>query len=118
MLSVCFITKNEEKWLGECIEHLRPLVTEFVVLDTGSTDRTIEIAKAKGAKVSTMPWPDDFSIARNESLTLATQPWILKIDPDERLSENDFEQIRALTHGDKVGYQFWTRAYTNSAKVI
>lgn len=115
MISVCFITKNEEAWIGECIEHLRPLAEEFIVLDTGSTDRTIAIARAHGAQVHEAPWPNDFSAARNQSLQYATMPWILKIDPDERLAPRDFEKIRDLTKGSAPGYQCWTRAYTNDA---
>jgi tetratricopeptide (TPR) repeat protein len=114
MISVCFITKNEAKWIAECIEHLKPIVKEFIVVDTGSTDNTMEIARAAGAIVHQMPWPDDFSAARNESLKYATQPWILKIDPDERLDPKDFPRLTALTQNKEVpAFQFWTRAYTN-----
>ncbi len=118
MISVCFITKNEEKWLGECISHLRPIVGEFIVLDTGSTDRTVEIAKQSGAKVFEAPWPGDFAKARNMSLQHATGDWILKIDPDERLDPRDFDRLVALTKTDKVAYQCWSRAYTNDANRI
>lgn len=115
MISVCFITKNEEKWLGECIEHLKPLVTEFIVLDTGSTDRTKEIAKGLGAKVFESDWPGNFAEARNKSLAYASQPWILRIDPDERVSPEDQRKLYELTSSDDDGFQCATRHYTNSA---
>jgi tetratricopeptide (TPR) repeat protein len=120
VISVCFITKNEERWLGECIDHLKPIVKEFIVVDTGSTDRTIEIAKSHGALVSEIPWPNDFSAARNVSISKATQPWILKVDPDERLDPKDFEKLVALTKNESpyFAYQFWTRAYTNDQSRI
>src|SRR5438309_345757 len=72
LISVCFITKNEEKWIGECIEHLKPLVAEFILVDTGSTDKTIAIAQERGAKIWTIEWPGDFAAARNVSLSHAT----------------------------------------------
>ncbi|MBN8554971.1 MAG: tetratricopeptide repeat protein [Deltaproteobacteria bacterium] len=113
MISVCFITKDESKWIGECIEHLKPIISEFILVDTGSTDDTIAIARSKGAQVYQIEWPHDFSAARNISLQYATQPWILKIDPDERLDSRDFSRLMALTQTDVPAYQFWTRAYTN-----
>jgi tetratricopeptide (TPR) repeat protein len=113
MLSVCFITKNEEKWLEGCIQHLRPIVKEFIVVDTGSTDRTIEIARRSDAQVFTIEWPNDFAAARNFAISKATQPWILKIDPDERLDTDDFLKLLDLTKRPEAAFQFWTRAYSN-----
>src|SRR5665213_3668406 len=97
MISACLITKNEEKWLGECLEHLKPLVSEVIVVDTGSTDRTMDIAREKGARVSQIKWENDFSKARNISLEKASQRWILIIDPDERIAERDLLKIKTLT---------------------
>lgn len=115
MISVCFITKNEERWIGECIDHLKPIVKQFIVVDTGSSDRTVEVARSHGAEVSSITWPENFAAARNISIQKANQPWILKIDPDERLDERDFDRLLDLTQqkSDLLAYQFWTRAYTN-----
>lgn len=82
-LSACLIVKNEASVLPRCLESVRTLVDEIVVVDTGSNDRTIEIALGYGARVHHFTWIDDFSAARNESLRYAGGEWILYIDADE-----------------------------------
>ena len=89
LLSVCIITKNEEKNIGDCLASLKNIANEIIVVDTGSTDRTIEIAKQYGADVYYFEWINDFSAARNESLKYATCDFILCIDADERLGNPD-----------------------------
>lgn len=84
-LSACLIVRDEERFLDRCLASLRGHVDEICVLDTGSSDRTLEIARSHGAIVSCRPWDDDFSAARNASLDLATGDWILQIDADEEL---------------------------------
>ncbi len=84
-LSVCLIVKNEEKFLGRCLASVRELAAQIVVVDTGSTDRTVEIAKQAGAEVHSFAWTDDFSAARNEALKFATGDWVLSLDADEEL---------------------------------
>jgi glycosyltransferase involved in cell wall biosynthesis/predicted Zn-dependent protease len=84
-LSVCLIAKNEEKFLGQCLVSIRELAGQIVVVDTGSTDRTVEIAKQTGAEVHEFAWTDDFSAARNEALKFATGDWVLFLDADEEL---------------------------------
>lgn len=84
-LSVCLITKNEEAFLSRCLDSVRPVADEIIVVDTGSTDRTVEIARAAGAQVHQIVWRDDFSAARNVALSHATGDWILSIDADEEL---------------------------------
>ena len=64
-VSLCMIVKDEETTLADCLESVRGVVDEMVVLDTGSRDRTIEIAAAAGAKVHHFAWCDDFAMARN-----------------------------------------------------
>ncbi|MBN8555290.1 MAG: tetratricopeptide repeat protein [Deltaproteobacteria bacterium] len=118
MISACLITKNEEAWIGECIAHLKPIVSEFIVVDTGSTDRTIEIARAAGARVSKVQWQNDFAKARNTSLEKATQRWILIIDPDERLAKKDLEKLKNLTLArDAMAYSFNARNYSRNPAV-
>lgn len=110
------IAKNEERWIGECLEHLKPLASELIVIDTGSTDRTMEIAREKGARVSQIKWEGDFAKARNASLEKATQRWILVIDPDERIGSKDFAQIKQLCEAKGVmAYSFDTRNYSENA---
>lgn len=84
-LSLCIIVKNEELALPKCLNSVRNVVDEMVVLDTGSTDRTLEIAREFGAKVYQFEWCNDFSSARNQSLKYATGEWILVLDADEML---------------------------------
>ncbi len=116
MISACLIAKNEEKWIGECLEHLKPLVSEMIVVDTGSTDRTMEIAREKGARVSQIKWENDFAKARNASLEKATQRWILIIDPDERISARDFAKMKSLCESkDVMAYSFKTRNYSRNS---
>ena len=84
-LSLAMIVRNEAGRLGACLESARGVADEMVVLDTGSTDGTREVAAAHGARVETFPWIDDFAAARNASLGLCTGDWTLVLDADERL---------------------------------
>ena len=84
-ISATLITKNEEKTLAKCLDSLQGIVDEIVVVDTGSTDKTVEIAKSYGAIIGHFPWINDFSAARNHALSLATGEWALWIDADEQL---------------------------------
>jgi len=77
MISLAMIVKNEEATLAHCLESVKPLVDEMVIVDTGSTDKTIEIAGSFGAKIYHFDWCDDFSAARNESLKHCTGDWVL-----------------------------------------
>ena len=84
-LSVCLIVKNEEKFLAQCLKSVRGLAAQIVVVDTGSTDRTVEIAREFGAEIYSFAWCDDFAAARNAALEHATGDWILMLDADEEL---------------------------------
>lgn len=95
MLSVCIIARNEESSLPRAIESVRPVADEVVVADTGSTDRTVEIAKTLGAVVSHFPWCDDFSAARNFAIDQARGDWIFWLDADEELLPESADDLRA-----------------------
>ena len=95
-LSLCMIAGNEEARLGHCLESVQGLVDEIVVVDTGSTDRTVEIAERFGARIGHFPWCDDWSAARNVSLSLATGDWIMWLDPDDLLPREYHARIRDL----------------------
>jgi tetratricopeptide (TPR) repeat protein len=84
-LSLCMIVKNEELALPSCLSTVKGVVDEMVVLDTGSSDRTPEIAKEFGARVYNFEWCNDFSKARNQSLKYVQGNWILVLDADEVL---------------------------------
>lgn len=89
LLSVCMIVKDEEAIIERCLaslECLRPTLAQVCIYDTGSTDGTIEIAQRMGATVKRGYWDNDFSRARNESLAMASTPWVLTIDADETIT--------------------------------
>ena len=90
------IVKNEEANLGPCLESVADLVNEIIIVDTGSTDRTKEIALRFGAKIHDFPWIDSFSAARNESLRHATREWIFWMDADDRLDAENRAKLRDL----------------------
>jgi tetratricopeptide (TPR) repeat protein len=97
-ISLCMIVKNEEKMLAQCLESVKGVVDEIIVVDTGSQDRTVEIAKRYGARVYHHPWEDNFSLARNQSLQYATCDWIFILDADETLVKEDFAKLRQAIH--------------------
>jgi glycosyltransferase involved in cell wall biosynthesis len=87
-ISLCVITKNEENNIKRCLECVSDILFEKVVVDTGSTDKTIEIAKKMGAKVYNFDWIDDFSAARNFAISKAKGDWIIFLDADEYIPQN------------------------------
>jgi glycosyltransferase involved in cell wall biosynthesis/predicted Zn-dependent protease len=95
-VSLCIIARNEERFLADCLESVRDLVDEIIIVDSGSTDRTKEIASRFGAKVIDFTWVDSFAAARNESLKHATGDWILWLDADERLDAVNRTRLREL----------------------
>ena len=99
-LSLCMIVKNEEANLGLCLESVKGVADEIIIVDTGSIDRTVEIARQYGAKISSYQWDDDFAAARNVSLRSATSDWIMVLDADEALAEEDRGCLRALLRQD------------------
>ena len=94
-LSLSMIVKNEEHTLRACLESVRHVVDEIIIVDTGSTDATVAIAKQFHAKIFFFPWNGNFSDARNESLLHCTGDWILQLDADERLEARDKKKLRA-----------------------
>lgn len=93
-ISQCIIVKNEENSVRNCLSHLQSIVDEQIVVDTGSTDRTVEIAKSLGAKVFHFEWIDDFSAARNYALDKAKGDWVIFLDCDEYFSKDSVPLIR------------------------
>ena len=88
-ISLCMIVKDEEAMIGRCLQAARDAVDEIVVVDTGSTDRTVEIAESLGARVLHHEWDGDFSAARNVSFEAATGDWVMYLDADEVLVADD-----------------------------
>ncbi len=95
-ISLCMIVKNEGEYLGHCLDAVSDLVDEIIVVDTGSSDNTVEVAARYTDKIYHYQWEDDFSKARNFSLEFATGDWILVLDADESISARDFDKIRQI----------------------
>ncbi len=95
-VSLCMIVKNEEQDLKTCLESVKDLVDEMVIVDTGSTDRTEEIARSYGAKVEHFRWVDDFAAARNYAFSLCSCDYIYSADADERLDVENQTRFRLL----------------------
>lgn len=95
-ISVCIIAKDEEKYIGGCLKKLKPYGFEIIVTDTGSTDKTYEIASQYADQVLTYSWTDDFSAARNFCASHAANDWILVLDCDEYLERVNILQIGQL----------------------
>jgi len=101
----CVITKNEEENIKRCIESYKDIVDEIIVVDTGSSDNTVEIAKQLGAKVYHYEWHNDFAAAKNYALSLTKADWIIFLDADEFFAEghcfNVKKYITLLHRGEK-----------------
>lgn len=113
-VSLCMIVKDEEEYLPRCLSSIKDIVDEIIIVDTGSSDKTVEIAKNFGAKVYYFKWNNDFSEARNESLKYATKDWILILDADDELSSESKETFKVLLNtelDEKAIYHFETLSY-------
>lgn len=95
-ISLCMIVKNEEETLERCLSSVRQIVDEMIIVDTGSTDRTKEIAEAFQCKIYDFTWIDDFAAARNYAFSQATQEYILWLDADDEILEQDQQKFLAL----------------------
>lgn len=108
-VTAALIARDEEAHIGPCLESLRPIADEVIVVDTGSTDRTPEIVVASGARLLHVPWCDDFSFVRNAGLEQASGDWILYVDCDERLTvTGDLDE--PLNNPDAIAAQVQFRA--------
>jgi len=95
------IVKNEAASLPRCLDSVKDVVEEMVILDTGSTDKTVEVAENLGSKVYHFKWCDDFAVARNEALKYVQGEWVLVLDADEVLYPNIIPQIKAAIEEEK-----------------
>jgi O-antigen biosynthesis protein len=113
-ISLCMIVKDEARHLPTLLLSALPLVDEIIVVDTGSSDRSADIARVFGARIFDFPWNGSFSDARNFSLAQASCGWILVLDADEALAANDLPPLRALLERTvtPTAFSFTTRNYT------
>ena len=113
MLSLCLIVRDEEEKIFDFLNKLKDYVDEIIIVDAGSKDKTKEIAKKFG-KVYNFKWDDDFSKARNFSISKATKDWILVLDPDEVINEKDLVRIKEIIKNnekDIFGYRIIQETY-------
>ena len=96
-LAVLILTKNEEKNIAETIQSARQCTDEVILIDSGSTDRTVEIAEKAGARVVYRAWTNDFSAQRNFGLSATDATWVLYLDADEHLTPELASAIRRAT---------------------
>lgn len=95
-ISLCMIVKNESKVLERCLDSISDAVDEIIIVDTGSTDNTKEIAAAKGAKIFDFPWCNDFSAARNFSFDQASMDYIMWLDADDVMEPEELKKLQDL----------------------
>ncbi len=100
-ISLCMIVKNEEKVLGRCLDSVQGVVDEMIIVDTGSQDQTVAIAKTYTDKVYTTKWEGDFSKARNTALEKATCKYCLVLDADEVLEGDAKSKLKAFVRQGK-----------------
>jgi len=113
LISLAMIVKNEEATLAHCLESVKSLVDEMIIVDTGSSDRTIDIAREFGAQIYHFKWCDDFAAARNESLKFCKGDWVLILDADEAIDPLDHKKIiNACKNPWADAYQLFHRHYT------
>ncbi|MDA8305223.1 MAG: glycosyltransferase family 2 protein [Deltaproteobacteria bacterium] len=109
-LSLCMIVKDEVNCLQRCIDSVKDIVDEIVIVDTGSTDGTLDLAKRYASKMAHIAWIDDFSYARNISIDMATGDWILILDADNYI-KNEFCSylLQLITKPNMLAYQLMIR---------
>jgi glycosyltransferase involved in cell wall biosynthesis len=111
-LTLSMIVRDAEKWLPACLESVRGVVDPIAIADTGSTDKTVEIARGFGAAVISIPWTNDFAEARNRALAAVNSDWILSLDADEQLDSAAGQKIPGLLEDAScAGYQVTIRNY-------
>ena len=99
-LTVVILTKNEEENITDVIKNAANLTKKILIVDSGSTDKTVELAKEAGAKVVYRAWDNDFSAQRNFALDKAETKWVLYLDADERLNDELIDAIKKATKKD------------------
>lgn len=107
-MGVIMIVKNEEQTLPGILSDVKDIADEIMIVDTGSEDGTVEVARSFGAKITTFPWQNDFATARNHSIECASCDYLLWLDADDRIDEKDQAALASLKTGLSPGQD---RAY-------
>lgn len=115
MISLCMIVRNEEEYLDNCLKNIRWPISEIIIVDTGSNDNTIPIAKKYTKNVYKRKFNNDFSELRNYCIDLATNQWILVLDADEYMDDNDIDKLNDLliemNNNNTYGARLWRYDY-------
>ena len=112
-LSVAMIVRDEQEVLAESIEGIRRIADEIVILDTGSADRTPELAAQLGTAVHRRPWENDFSASRNHCLRFLGGNWVLWLDAGERIRAEQAAELRRFLNeraNPSTAYSFWVES--------
>jgi glycosyltransferase involved in cell wall biosynthesis len=105
-ISLCMIVKDEEANLARCLKSVKGVADEVIIVDTGSRDNTVPIAKSFGANLYFHKWEDNFAIPRNIAIDKALGNWILILDADETLDQDSIEEVKRLTkRSDVIGFR-------------
>ena len=113
-LAVVILTKNEEHNIVDVIKNARQCTEEILIIDSGSTDKTVALAKENGAKVFYRAWDGDFAAQRNFALDKTSADWILYIDADERLTEKTVEHIKKILAQEDLNFQYKVQRKTTA----
>ena len=113
-ISLCMIVKNEERVLGRCLESVQEIADEIIIVDTGSEDRTKEIAEKYHARVFEQEWQDDFSRARNYSFSHAEMDYCMWLDADDVLLYEDNKKLEQLKENLDVSVDMVIMRYNMS----
>lgn len=105
-LAILILTCNEEDNIVSVVENAKKCTNEVVVIDSGSTDRTVELAKEHGAKVAFRAWTNDFSAQRNFALEQTDADWVLYLDADERLNDEVVAEVKKIVSGEGMDHQY------------
>jgi hypothetical protein len=117
-LSICLLTRDEERNLPQALRSVAGLADEVVVADTGSTDRTVAVAKEHGATPILVPWADDFGAARNLALAQATGDWVFWLNPDEELLTDSRGLVQqCVARPDALAYSVIVRDLVDPARM-
>ena len=105
-LAILILTKNEEDNIVDVVENAKKCTDDVIIIDSGSTDKTVDLAKAQGATVCFRAWTDDFSAQRNFALEQTGADWVLYLDADERLNDELIAAVKDVVEHDSLTHQY------------
>jgi glycosyltransferase involved in cell wall biosynthesis len=117
-ISACIICKNEEPVLDKMFNSIKSVVDEIIFVDTGSTDKSKDIAAKYGAKIYDFPWTGSFSDARNEAMKYATKDFIFQIDCDETLTSQSVAELQRLKNCDLKLYNVTMHNFLDTGDMV